>query len=473
MDNAKQLGEVKVSTLLLKFSVPAIIGMMVNATYNLVDRIFIGNGVGSLGIAATTVGFPIMLITMAFSMLIGFGANSILSIRLGEQKRDEAEQILGNAVALLFGVGMLITIPGLIFLEPLLRAFGASDAVLPYAKDYMSIIIMGTTFQAVGFGMNNFIRAEGNPKMAMNTMLIGAVLNTILCPIAIFVLGWGIRGAGIATIFSQFVSMMWVLYYFFGGKSLLKVHAKNLKLHMDTVKMILTLGFAPFAMQIAASFQSMVLNQGLKEYGGDVAISAMGVTMSIITMILMPIFGINQGVQPIIGYNYGARKYDRVKEALKTGILAATAICVLGFVITRLFPEQLVSIFNSSDKELVKLGVLTMNISFLFVPIIGFQIVGSSYFQAVGKPKHATFLSLSRQVLILIPLLLILPKFFGFQGVVGSMPVSDILASIVTAIFLYYEIRHLDDSHTKSLDPKKSRDPESDEVMRRIMESEI
>lgn len=450
MDQSKQLGEEKVSKLLLKFSVPAIVGMLVNALYNVVDRIFIGNGVGSVGIAGITIGFPIMLVTMAFSMLIGLGANALISIRLGEQRKKEAELILGNALVLLTVTAAVLSISGLLFIEPLLRVFGASEAVLPFAKQYMSIILMGTTIQTVGFGMNNFIRAEGNPQIAMLTMLIGAILNTILDPIFIFVLGWGIRGAAIATVLSQVASTSWVLYHFLGGGSNLKLHAKNLKLHMSIVGRIIALGTAPFLMQMAASVLNAIMNKSLNIYGGDIAVSGMGVVTSITMLILMPIFGINQGAQPIIGYNYGALKFDRVKKALKLAIIAATAITCVGFVITRAFPSQLISVFNRTDEELLNFGVRAIRIFLTFLPIIGFQIVAANYFQAVGKPRHASFLSLSRQVLILIPALLILPRFFGLDGLLMAGPVADLTASIITGIFLMKELRHLDARHEET-----------------------
>lgn len=450
MDQSRQLGEEKVSKLLLKFSIPAIVGMLVNALYNVVDRIFIGNSVGSLGIAGITIGFPIMLAIMAFAMLIGIGANSLISIRLGEGKKEEAELILGNAMVLLIGVAVIISAIGLIFLEPLLRSFGASEAVLPYAKDYLGIILWGAVAQTIGFGMNNFIRAEGNPKIAMFTMLIGAILNTILAPIFIFVFGWGIKGAAIATILSQTVSAVWVLYHFLGGKSILKVHLKNLKLHLPMVVKIITLGAAPFLMQMAASLLNVIMNKSLTVYGGDIAVSGMGVVMSITMLILMPIFGINQGAQPIIGYNYGALKFDRVKKTLKLAIFAATSIAFIGFIATRLFSYQLVAMFNREDAELLKFGARAIKIFLIFLPIIGFQIVSSNYFQAVGKPKHASFLGLSRQVLILIPAMLILPRFYGLDGLLMAGPVADLTSSIITGIFLIMEMRHLDARHLES-----------------------
>jgi putative MATE family efflux protein len=325
--------------------------------------------------------------------------------------------------------------------------FGASEDVLPYAKQYLSVILWGSVFQGIGFGMNNFIRAEGNPKIAMFTMLIGAILNTILDPIFIFIFGLGVRGAAIATVISQGVSALWVLYYFLGGKSLLKIHLKNLKLKLAIVGKIFAIGSAPFSMQIAASLLTAILNKSLGTYGGDVAISGMGVINSITMLILMPIFGINQGSQPIIGYNYGAKRFDRVKETLKLAIAAATVIVVIGFIGTQLFPEQLISLFNSKDKELISFGARALRIFLIFLPIIGFQIVSANYFQAVGKPKQAMFLSLSRQVVILIPALLILPKFFGLDPVLIAGPVADVGSSILTGIWLFIELRHLDEKH--------------------------
>lgn len=447
MDKSRQIGEEKILKLIIKFSIPAIIGMLVNALYNIVDRIFIGNGVGSDGIAGAAIGFPIMLIMMAFNMLIGLGANSLVAIRLGEQKKDEAEQIMGNAFVLLVSLSLVITVLGLIFLDSLLKLFGASKAVLPYAKEYMRIILFGSVFQSIGMGMNNFIRSEGNPKIAMFTMLIGAILNTILDPLFIFVFHWGIAGAAYATIISLAVSATWVLYHFVYGKSVLKLHVKNFKLNLNVIGSIVAIGAAPFMMQFAASILNAIMNRSLAVYGGDVAVSAMSAVMSITMLFLMPIFGLNQGVQPIIGYNYGAQKYDRVKEALKLGIIAATIVVIFGSIITRLFPVQLISIFNSKDAALIAFGSHALKVFLIFMPIIGFQIISSNYFQAVGKPVQAGLLSLSRQVLILIPAMLILPRFYGVEGVLYAGPMSDLVSSVITGLFLYFELKHLDKKH--------------------------
>ncbi len=455
MEHIKQLGEDKISKLLIRFSIPAIVGMLVNGMYNVVDRIFIGRGVGSEGIAGITIGFPLMLLIMAFGMLVGIGATAQISIRLGEQKKNEAELILGNCFSLLIILSLGLTLFGLVFLDPLLRFFGASPAIFPYAHDYMKVILAGAVFQGIGFGMNNIIRADGHPGTAMLTMIAGAILNALLCPVFIFWLKMGMRGAAFATVISQVFTAVWVLAYFLGKHSHLKIRWPNLKLKLPVIGSIIAIGFAPFAMQVAASILNIILNNSLKVYGGDLAVSAMGIVYSILMLILMPLFGINQGAQPIIGYNYGAQKFDRVKKTLKLAILAATAIVVFGFIMTRMIPEQLIRLFNDEDERLVELGTQTLQVFLLMLPIVGFQIVSSNYFQAVGKPIQAMILSLSRQVILLIPALLILPGFFGFNGVLAAGPVSDFGSSLLTGLWLFYELKHLERKHYQSqLEPE-------------------
>jgi putative MATE family efflux protein len=285
----------------------------------------------------------------------------------------------------------------------------------------------------------------------MFTMLIGAVINTILDPIFIFVFHWGMRGAALATIIAQAVSAIWVLVYFLRGKSLFKIKAKYLKLKPAYIWSILALGAAPFAMQIAASLLNIIMNSNLVDYGGDVAISGMGIVNSIITVMIMPIFGINQGVQPIIGYNYGAKRYDRVKEAYKLAVIFATIIVFFGWVVTRIFPEQLVYLFNNEDADLITFSTFAIKRFLMFLPIIGFQIVSANYFQAIGKPLHSALLGLSRQILVLIPALIILPKFFGLEGVLSAGPLSDIVSSVITGVFIFIELRSLDTQHKETL----------------------
>jgi putative MATE family efflux protein len=450
MDRSTQLGQESVGKLLLKFSIPAIIGMIVNALYNIVDRIFVGRGVGPLAISGIAVAFPIMIVGMAFGMLVGMGATALISIRLGQQKKDEAEKILGNAFILNIIISVILTVIGLIFLKPILTTFGASPEVLSYAVDYTSVILIGTTLGNTAFSMNNMIRAEGSPKIAMLTMLIGAILNTILTPLFIYVFDLGIKGAALGTILSQAVSAAWVLSYFFSKKSMMKIRRKNLTLDKDIIKGIFSIGVSPFAMQIAASLITILLNRSLVTYGGDLAIAAIGIINSVAMLILMPVFGINQGVQPIIGYNYGAKQYDRVKQALKLAIIAATGVSTLGWIFIQLFPEAIMKVFSKDNQELVEIGARGLRIFLIMLPIIGFQIVSANYFQSVGKAKHSMFLSLSRQVIILLPMVLILPRFFALNGVWAAGPTADFLSSLITGVFLFIEVKHLNKSHAQS-----------------------
>jgi len=454
-ERSRQLSEEKVWKLLFRFSLPAIVGMVVNALYNVVDRIFIGQGVGSEALAGITIGFPIMLVLMALGMLVGVGGAALVSIKLGEQKKNEAELILGNSVLLLIGVTLLVSVVGLIFLDSILVQFGASAEVLPYAREYLRIILAGAIFQAIGFGMNNFIRAEGNPNIAMKTMLIGAVVNIILDPLFIFVFGWGIRGAAYATIIAQAVSSIWVLAYFLRQKSLLRISLENMKLNIPIIKRIVAIGSAPCAMQIGSSVVIIIFNKQLSIYGGDIAISALGILHSITMFVLMPIIGINQGSQPIIGYNYGAKRYDRVKDTLKSSIFAATGIVIIGFIITRIYPHSLIYLFNKDDAELLRIGTEGIKIFLLALPIIGFQIVGANYFMAVGKPKKSMFLSLSRQVIVLIPMLLILPRYYGLFGIWLAVPVSDTIAFVLTAVFLIKEVKQLNHDNDREIRPQE------------------
>lgn len=442
MDSSKQLGEERVRHLIFKFSIPAIVGMLVNAIYNVVDRIFIGNFVGPEAFAGTMVTYPYMMIVIAFTMLIGLGATALVSIRLGEGKREEAEKILGNAFSLLLFTAVTLSLLTFIFLTPILKAFGASSVTLPYASDYLKIILFGFGFQLLGFGMNNFIRAEGRPRIAMNTMLIGAILNIILD--AVFIVGFnmGVKGAALATVIAQFVSMVWVLRYFFYDFSVLKLKRENTVLKKNIVSSILALGSAQFSIQLANSLITLLFNRSFASYGGDLAISAFGIVNSLMIMTLMPIFGINQGAQPIIGYNYGAKKYDRVRSALKLAILGATVISTTGFFLSQFAPRYLASFFSESE-QLTSLAMHGIRINFLMFPIVGFQIISSNYFQATGKPRKALFLSLLRQVIVLIPAILILPRFFGVEGIWYAMPLSDLLASLLTGTFILKEIKSL------------------------------
>lgn len=451
MDRQQKLGVLSIKKLLLEFSIPAIIGMLVNALYNIVDRIFIGKieGIGNYALTGVGITMPISTVIMAFSMLVGIGNAATISIRLGQKRREEAEKSLGNAFILTIISAVMLTIVGLLFIDKLLYLFGASENTILYAKQYINIILIGTIFNMLAFSMNHAIRAEGNPRRAASTMLIGAVLNTILDPIFIFVFGWGVQGAALATIISQLVSAIWVLSYFIKSQSSLKLKASNMKLQKDIILSIFSIGMSPFSMQLAASVVSIVANNSLKTYGGDLAIGAMTVINSTTMIFLMPIFGINQGAQPIIGYNYGAKYYKRVKDTLKYAVFAATVIVLIGFMLVELFPASIIKTFND-DPKLVDTGIYGIRIFLSMLPLVGFQIISTNYFQSIGKAKVSMFLSLLRQVILLIPLYLILPYFFELKGVWLAGPIADATASIITAIFLFREMRKLKEAHMES-----------------------
>jgi putative MATE family efflux protein len=444
MSHNEMLRTESIGKLLMRFSFPAIVGMVVNALYNIVDRIYIG-WIGPLAMTGIGLSLPLMTLMMGFGMLVGIGAGSRISIRLGQDRHEDAEKILGNAFTLLFIIMGIVMVLGLTFKTPLLYLFGASEATFDYANDYLTIILCGSIFQGLGFGMTGVIRSEGHPKIAMFTTLAAAITNIILDPIFIFLFKMGISGAALATIIAQFLSMSIVIYHFTKGKSRLKLHRRNLKLNFSIVLSIISIGMSPFFMQVAASVVTVISNNALKTTGGDIAIGAMTVIQSIAIFFLMPIFGINQGTQPVVGFNYGAKEYKRVKKALIMATTAGVAIATTGFLLTQLFTEPLIRIFNS-DPELIRVATKGMKTFLIMLPLVGFQIISANYFQAVGKAPKAIFLSLLRQVLVLIPLLLILPKYFGLDGVWYAGPTADLIASILTGIFIFNEMRHLEES---------------------------
>lgn len=461
MDRSERLGKESIGNLLIQFSIPAVIGMLVNSLYIIIDRIFIGRVVGALAISGVSLTFPIGIIIMGFAMLIGVGGSACISIRLGQNRKDEAEKILGNSFILLIVISICVTILASIFINPILTSFGASENTIEYARQFISIIIYGSVIQSVGFGLNNIIRAEGAPKKAMMTALIGAPVNILLDYLFICVLGFKIRGAAVATVISQTITCIWVLSYFLGNHSLLKLKKENFKLEKNIVLSIVSIGMSPFAMQVAASAVNIVLNKSLAMYGGDLAIGAMGIINGIATLFLMPIFGINQGSQPIIGFNYGANKYKRVKKALFLACIVGSLISVLGFLVVNIAPTALVQLFNKNDENLTNITVHGLKMYMSMFAIVGFQIVSSNYFQAIGKAKISMFLGLSRQVIILIPMLIILPHMFKLNGVWMAGPVSDFTASIITAIFLFFEVKKLnrkDDGDFKEENRKMSLD---------------
>ncbi|RDC49605.1 MATE family efflux transporter, partial [Acinetobacter sp. RIT592] len=446
MDNSKNiLGTESIGRLLLKYSVPAIIGMMVNALYNVVDRVFIGNipGVGPLAITGLGVTMPIMSIIIAFGTLIGVGATTNVSLKLGQGDRNKAEQIVGNAVSLSVLIGILIAIFGTIFLNKMLMVFGASQSTIGYAKDYMGIILIGAIFNIMSMMFSNLIRGDGNPKLSAAIMAAGCFMNIVLDAIFIFGFNMGIQGAALATIISQAVSTIWGLTYYLRGKSNVEFKKINLKLDKTIIKTIFAIGMSPFAMQLANSMVQLMFNTSLKVYGGDLAIGAMATISSINMLFVMPAFGFVQGMQPIVGFNYGAKKYDRAKKTLKISLMLATVVFIVGALVIQIAPQLLVGAFNK-DQELMNITVNGLRKYAFAMPIVGISIVGSNFIQSIGKAKMSMLLGLLRQVIVLIPMIMILPNFIGLNGIWLAQPTADIVSAIITGIVLVKEIKKYD-----------------------------
>ncbi|MDD2303089.1 MAG: MATE family efflux transporter [Prolixibacteraceae bacterium] len=435
-EKTKDLAELSIPKLMLKFFIPAFIGVFVNALYNIVDRIFIGQGVGSMALSGISAIFPVMLIVMGFGMLIGIGAGVLVSINLGKHDQNKAEQVLGSSFLLMLLVAVVITIIGFSIKGPLLRSFGATAETIGYANDYLDIILAGTVFQVVGFSLNNIIRSEGNAHTAMLSMLISAGTNLVLDPIFIFGFGMGVKGAAYATVISMIVLTIWVLLHFRSSKAVVRLKRENIVFDRVILFEIIAIGMAPFFMQIANSLVQGLLNTKLIAFGGDLAVGAMGIVNSMATMIVMAIVAINMASQPIISFNYGAKSYQRVKDTLRIAMIAATGIAVFAFVMVEALPGAIVKLFNSSDAGLLDLGKQGLRLGLMALPFVGFQVVAGNFFQSMGKAKIAVILTLLRQVIILIPLIFLLPNYLGLKGIWLSMPISDFCSAIVVVFIL-------------------------------------
>ncbi|MGL6173004.1 MAG: MATE family efflux transporter [Cellulosilyticaceae bacterium] len=444
-NSQNDLGTESVIKLLIRFSIPAIIGMVVNMLYNVVDRIYIGNipNVGGLAITGVGITMPISQIITGLGMLVGIGTCASISIAFGKNRKDEAQKYLCNGLIGILIISLLVAVFGTMFAPQILTLFGASENTLPYALAYIRPLMIGTICNLFAFGLNNSIRSDGSPKLSMMTMLIGAIINIILDPIFIFGLGLGIQGAAYATVISQFIAGCWVLYYFTkSSKSSIKLVREDMKFDVTIMKNILMIGLAPFCMQVASSVVSVISNKALMTHGGDLAIGAMAIISSISTIFIMPIFGVNQGAQPILGYNFGAKNYTRVKQTYFYSLIFSTVVLTLSFILIQTAPHLLVGMFNN-DPELTELTVSGLRLFQLSVPIIGIQMTASNYYQAVGKAKKAMVISLTRQLIFLIPCFLIIPKFFGLTGVWLSGPIADLLAVTVSGIVIFKEMRSL------------------------------
>ena len=407
--NDERMGSKKILPLLVEFSIPAIIGMLVNAIYNVVDRIFIGNapGLGAIGIAGITISYPVTLVLMAISLMVGVGGATRFSIALGQKKHKEAAIYQGNAIILTVIFGLIFMVFGNLFVNSLLVMLGSSDRVLPYARDYLSIVLYGAVFQCVTMCGNNFSRAQGNPKNAMISQLIGAGFNIVFDYILIIKFNMGMQGAALATIGGQFLSMIWQLCYLCSNRSLIKLDLQHIKIRISFALDIIRTGIPAFLMQMANSVLNFILNSSLGTYGGDVAISAVGIITSFQTICQMPLTGLMQGQQPLISYNYGAQKIDRVKETLKYSLIGGTIIALLGFLAVELFPKTIILMFNN-EPEVFELGTSAIRIWCICLPLVWAQIMSANYFQCIGKIKVASVLNLLRQVIVLIPMILIL-----------------------------------------------------------------
>lgn len=439
-DKELNLQTKKISRLVWDYSIPAIVGTLVNALYNIVDRIYIGQGVGALAISGLAITFPVMNLTGALGMLVGAGAASRISINLGQKNKLRAEQILGTSLVLTILLNAVFMTLFYIFLEPILMAFGATEATFPYAYDYLRIVLVGNVFISLCYSFNNMMRASGYPKKAMYTMLIGAILNVILDPIFLFVFKMGIRGVAVATVISMFLGMLFVMHHFTLKSSMIRLRRKYIKFNWKIVLAIVSIGFSPFAMQIAASGVAVLMNTSLIKYGGDLAVGAFGIWNSFALVILMIVIGLNQGTQPIIGFNYGAKNYDRVKSTLFYTIKVATLITSAGFVLGMFFPRQLSGIFTT-DKELIDIAENGIRIAALAFPIVGLQIVISNFFQSIGYAMKSMIQSLSRQLLFLVPGIIILPNYWGLNGVWAANPIADALAAMLSVYLLFLQIR--------------------------------
>ncbi len=425
-----------VGKLLLKLTIPAFIGMVVITLYNVVDTIFVGQYVGKLGIAALSIVFPIQMLSMGIGQMMGMGGAALISMSIGKGDKTRAECILGNAITPTIIFSALLMIFGLSNMDFWLRLIGASEDVLPLAADYLQIILVGMFFQTFAMAFNFLIRAEGNVRVPMISMIIGAALNILLDAIFIIPLGMGVAGAAWATIIAQMVSVTYCVIYYLSGRSFLKIYLKNMLIDWRILGSILAIGVSSFIMMMASSICAIITNRVLKEYGGDIAISAYGIINRIVMFALMPGMVIGQGLQPILGFNYGAKRYDRGLNVIKIAIIWATFFCSIAFAVLYTFPEFFARIFNS-DPELIALTVYGAKRVFIMLPVVGFIMVGSTMFQALGKPIQAFLSSVSRTVLFLIPLVLILPNFWQLDGVWWAFPITDVLTfSLVLSLFI-------------------------------------
>lgn len=445
MDNKKatlELGTKPVGKLLIQYALPAMVAMTAASLYNIIDRVFIGQVVGPMAISGLAITFPFMNLATAFGAGVGIGASTAISVKLGQRDYAAAENILGNTVTLNLIIGVTFSVLCLIFLDPILRFFGASNATIPYARSFMQVILAGNVISHMYFGMNAVLRAASKPRHAMAATIFTVLMNVLLDIIFIWWWHWGIRGAAFATIISQALALCWQMKLFSNQKELLHLKKGIYRLKRNLVNNIISIGISPFLMNVCACVVVIFINNQLVRYGGDIAVGAYGIANSIAMIFVMFVIGLNQGMQPIAGYNYGSQQTDRLMRVVKYAAFAATAIMVTGWLIAHLAPYYCARMFTS-DTELIKQAIKAIQINMMMYPFIGYQMVVTNFFQCIGKVKISIFLSLSRQLLFLLPLLAALPHFFGLNGVWAALPSSDFTASFIAAIIMLIFVRRI------------------------------
>ncbi|GHV69588.1 MATE family efflux transporter [Bacteroidia bacterium] len=434
------LGTEKVHKLLIQYSLPAIVAMTAASLYNMIDSIFIGQGVGAMAIAGLAITLPFMNIAAAVGSMVGIGASSLLSVKLGQKDYKSAEFILGNVVLMNVLVGGFFAGGSLLFLDEILLFFGASEVTLPYAHDFMVVILSGNIITHVYMGLNEMLRASGFPQKAMLATIFAVVINGVLCYIFIFIMDMGVRGAAVATICAQFLSLLFVVSHFLKKKNFIRFRRSIWAFKPYIIKGMLAIGLSPFLMNLCASFVVILINHSLKNLGGDMAIGAYGIVNRIALLFVMVNMGFNQGMQPIVGYNYGAQQLERVMKAFKYTVLCTTSVTSIGFIAAQFFPRPIIRLFTP-DEELIEIAAVGLHYVLFMFPVVGFQMASGSFFQSIGIPKKAIFLSLTRQLIFLIPFLLILPHFFGLIGVWASIPAADTAAFINAFILVRLQMK--------------------------------
>lgn len=447
-DSPLSLGTDSLSSLLWRYAMPAIIAQVSSSLYNIIDSIFVGQGVGPMAISGLALTMPVMNLSAAFGAMVGVGSSALTSIRLGQGNKRAAELILGNVVLLNVVMGVAFMALGLIYLDDLLYLFGASDESIPYAREFMRVILIGNVITHLYLGLNNQLRVTGYPQKAMHTMLLSVVLNLVLCPLFIFVFKWGIAGSAWATVIAQTVALGWQLHHFSNRQNFLSFRRDSFRFNWDIVRGTLSIGMAPFMMQCCACVVVIFVNNTMQHYGGDLAIGAYGIVNRVAFLFTMVVMGLNHGMQPIVGYNYGAKNYERVRRILFMTIGWATVVTTVGFLVCQFFPEYVVRLFAKEDgsgdaTQLITLashGLQTILIAF---PIVGFSMVVGNFFQYIGKAKRAIILSMTRQLIFILPLLVVLPPLWGQDGVWYSIPIADTMAMLLALLLLIYQLRKL------------------------------